>query len=148
MTVGERRTGLYLEIFLVSFAVLLLEISLTRIFSFKVSSYYTFLVLGFAMLGIGSGAVFVALWPRLRSVGVERTLPWITLLGAVSIGLGYFVVAGIELSTYESTGSVGQVLRLGLICLVLFTNFVCSGLAIALIFPSRHDVSSRLYGPD
>ncbi|TDJ22224.1 MAG: hypothetical protein E2O69_00265 [Deltaproteobacteria bacterium] len=144
----ERRTGLYLEIFLVSFAVLLLEISLTRIFSFKVSSYYTFLVLGFAMLGIGSGAVFVALWPRLRSVGVERTLPWITLLGAVSIGLGYFVVAGIELSTYESPGSVGQVLRLGLICLVLFTNFVCAGLAIALIFTSRHDVISRLYGAD
>jgi len=148
MTVGERRTGLYLEIFLVSFAVLLLEISLTRIFSFKISSYYTYLVLGFAMLGIGAGSVFVALWPRLRGAGVERALPWITLLGAVSIGLGYFLIAGIELSTYEPPSNIGQVLRLAFICLVLFTNFLCAGLAIALIFTSRHDVISRLYGAD
>ena len=47
----------YLEIFLVSFAGLLLEISYTRVFSFKVSSYYMFLIIGLALLGIGAGGV-------------------------------------------------------------------------------------------
>ena len=43
-----------LEIFLISLAALLLEISYTRVSSFKLSSYFTYLIIGFAMLGIGA----------------------------------------------------------------------------------------------
>lgn len=44
-----------LEIFLVSMAAILLEISYTRIFSFKLYYYFTYLILGIALLGLGSG---------------------------------------------------------------------------------------------
>ena len=47
------------EILLISFAALLLEISYTRIVSYKLFYYYTYLVIGLALLGIGSGGVFV-----------------------------------------------------------------------------------------
>ena len=55
-----------LEVFLVSLAALLLEISYTRIFSFKASSYFTYLLIGFALLGIGSGGVLMSIAPRWR----------------------------------------------------------------------------------
>jgi hypothetical protein len=45
-----RERGYYLEILLVSFAGLLLEISYTRIVSFKLFYYYTYLVIGLALL--------------------------------------------------------------------------------------------------
>ena len=41
-------------IFLVSLAGLLLEVGYTRIVSFKLYYYYVYLVLGLALLGIGS----------------------------------------------------------------------------------------------
>ena len=55
--------------FLVSLVGLLLEVGYTRIVSFKLWYYYTYLVIGLALLGIGSGGIFVVLSPRLRGGG-------------------------------------------------------------------------------
>jgi len=57
-----------LEIFVVSFAAVLLEISYTRLISFKFFYYYTYLVIGFALLGIGTGGVLVAVLRGLRAL--------------------------------------------------------------------------------
>jgi hypothetical protein len=143
-----KRQSFYLEIFLISFAALLLEISYTRVFSFKISSYYTYLILGLALLGIGAGAVFVALSARLRSLSPGRLLPVIALLGSAATGAGYFVVAGVELSSYGPPSSPGQVARLALVCGVLFSNFLAAGLMIALVFTARPEAVSRLYFAD
>ena len=51
----------WLAILLVSLAGLLLEVGYTRIASYKLLYYYTYLVIGLALLGIGSGGVFVAI---------------------------------------------------------------------------------------
>ncbi|MBW2272697.1 MAG: hypothetical protein JRG96_05470 [Deltaproteobacteria bacterium] len=139
---------MYLEIFLVSFAAILLEISYTRIFSFKISSYFTFLVLGFALLGTGAGGIFVALWGRLRTSLPESLLPPLLLLGAVTISLGYFVVAGIELSTYELPSSLDTAARLVVVCAVLFSNFLFVGIAIAVMIANRPENIPRLYAAD
>lgn len=56
----------YGEIFLISFAGILLEISYTRLISFKLFYYYTYLIIGFALLGMGSGAVLVVILPRFQ----------------------------------------------------------------------------------
>ena len=52
----SERTPFLAEIFVISAAALLLEISYTRIISFKLYYYYTYLVIGLALLGLGSGA--------------------------------------------------------------------------------------------
>ena len=88
---GPRR--FYVEIFLISFAALLLEISYTRVVSFKLFYYYTYLIIGFALLGIGSGGVFVAILPRLRQAPLERLLAVSCLAGAIVTGVGYLVIA-------------------------------------------------------
>ena len=56
----------YFEIFAVSLAAIVLEVSYTRIFSFKLYYYFTYLIIGIGLLGLGSGAVVVALSQRVR----------------------------------------------------------------------------------
>ncbi len=143
-----RKRPLYLEIFLVSFAVLLLQISYTRIFSFKVSSYFTYLIIGFAMLGIGSGGVFVALWSRLRTIATARLLSGAAPGGALVIGLGYALVAGLELDLSEHAARPEQIARLALACGVLYAAFLAMGLVVAAILAGQPQAVSRLYAAD
>src|SRR5439155_7795144 len=66
---------LYLETFLISLAVILLEVSYTRVFSFKLVYYFTYLIIGIALLGLGAGGVFVAIFPRFRRLLPSRLIP-------------------------------------------------------------------------
>src|SRR5712692_5808952 len=93
---GSRRRGYYAEILVASFAALLLEISYTRVVSFKLFYYYTYLVIGLALLGIGSGGVVVATSRRLRQASTDAVLAWSFLVGAASVVIGYAIVAWIS----------------------------------------------------
>jgi spermidine synthase len=143
-----KQRSFYLEIFLVAFAALLLEISYTRVFSFKVTSYYTYLIIGLALLGIGAGGVFVALFRRLRDTAPERLLPVLSLIGATTVGIGYFIIAAVELSTHRPPSNPAQIARLVLVCLALFSSFLSIGLMIAVIFARRPASIHRLYFAD
>jgi hypothetical protein len=96
---ADRRVH-YAEIFLVSFAALLLEISYTRIISFKLFYYYTYFVIGLALLGIGCGGVVVTVSNRLRRAATDTVLMWTFLLGALSVALGYVVLTYTSLDTF------------------------------------------------
>ncbi len=151
-TESDRR-GYYVEIFLVSFAALLLEISYTRVISFKLFYYYTYLVIGLALLGIGTGGVMVAISRRVREASTDTILLWSSLLAATSVGVGYVVVAVTSLDTfaiwdYGSRASFSNVARLVLICLMLFLSFVAVGVVVATLFSRRPDRIGRLYFAD
>src|SRR3954447_22568607 len=90
---ASSRARQMLAILLVSLAGLLLEVGYTRIVSYKLFYYYTYLVIGFALLGIGSGGVFVAISPRLRSWSSERLVAVCSFAGAISIAVSYLVIA-------------------------------------------------------
>jgi hypothetical protein len=143
-----KRTAGHLEIFLVAFAALLLEISYTRVFSFKVSSAFTYLLIGFALLGTGAGAIVTQLSEALRRWRVDALFAASCLLGAASVGAGWFAVAALELSTYEAPTSAGPVLRLVLVCGVLFANFLAVGVAIAALLTREGARIPRLYFAD
>jgi MFS family permease len=150
---GSRGRGYYLEILVASFAGLLLEISYTRIASFKLFYYYTYLIIGLALLGIGSGGVLVAISGRLRRAATERIISWSLLSGAVSIGIGYVVVAYISLDDtaiwhYGTVGSVKNFALLLVICLALCLSFVAIGVIIATLFGRRPERVGALYFAD
>ena len=72
---GDREQRRHLAaIFLVSLAGLLLEVGYTRIVSYKLWYYYTYLVIGLALLGIGSGGVFVAVFTPVRRWATDRII--------------------------------------------------------------------------
>src|SRR5262245_20608897 len=91
---------LYAEALLVALATLLLEVSYTRVFSFKLVYYFTYLIIGIALLGLGAGGVLTAVLPRLRGFSAERLIPRLCLAAAASVLGGYFAVALTQLNTF------------------------------------------------
>src|SRR5262245_375020 len=146
---GSRR-GYRLEILLVSFAGLLLEISYTRIVSFKLFYYYTYLVIGLALLGIGTGGVIVTISKRVHRASTDAILCWSFLLGAVSVLVGYIVIAVTAIDTlaiweYGTADSFVNVVLLVLICLMLFMSFIAVGVVVSTLFARKPDDIGRLY---
>src|SRR3954466_9516478 len=116
------------DIFLVSFAGLLLEISYTRVISFKLFYYYTYLIIGLALLGVGFGGVLVAVSDRLRRLRTDTILLWGSLIGVPSVAIGYYVVAITPINTlllwdYGSRRSFSTLARLLVVCFALFAPF-------------------------
>jgi len=54
-------------VFLISFSLLAFEITLTRILSVMLSYHYVFVVASLALLGLGTGGIFVYLFRRQRA---------------------------------------------------------------------------------
>src|SRR5262245_40158461 len=98
---GMSRPRLYLEIALICLAAILLEVSYTRVFSFKLVYYFTYVIIGLALLGLGAGGVLVALLSGLRRATPQRLLPVLALLGGLFVLLGYFVVARVQLNAFD-----------------------------------------------
>ncbi|MEX2255349.1 MAG: hypothetical protein WEC34_07920, partial [Acidimicrobiia bacterium] len=147
---GGPRRGYHLEILLACFAGLLLEIAYTRIVSFKLFYYYTYLVIGLALLGIGTGGVVVTISKRIRAASTEAVLLWTFLFGAASVAIGYFVVALTSVDTlaiweYGTRGSFSSIARLVLICLAIFASFISVGIIVSTLFGRRSDDIGRLY---
>jgi spermidine synthase len=137
-----------LEIFLVSMAAILLEISYTRIFSYKLFYYFTYLTIGIVLLGLGSGGVLVAVIPRLRRVPTQRLVALCALATSIAIPVGYVLVATTQLNASDIADSVVEAATLVWICSLLFTPFLLVGLILAAVFGARSEDFSHLYFAD
>lgn len=140
-------------IFLVSLAGLLLEVGYTRVISYKLWYYYTYLVLGLALLGIGSGGIFVVIWPRIRHAATDRVVAVCSMIAAVLITAGYFAVARLPIDTveiwdYGTSASWKALAKLALICFVLFASFVPLGIIVSTILGRGGERVGRLYFAD
>lgn len=123
---------------MVGFVGLTLEIAYTRIVSFKLFYYYTYFVIGLALLGFGASATVVALSDRLRHRDVLSTVrvlsPAVGLLGVAS----YLLVAELPTDVNQIwVGSLGRaILELLVVVLLAFTLtavFFGLGLIISLL---------------
>jgi hypothetical protein len=143
----------WLAILLVSLAGLLLEVGYTRIVSYKLWYYYTYLVIGLALLGIGTGGVIVAIARPLRQWSSDRIVGTFATLGAVSIAIGYLVVARFPIDTrliwdYGTRGSVKNLVFLGVICFALFATFIALGIIVSVLLGRAGDAVGRVYFAD
>jgi hypothetical protein len=86
-------------IFTMSFASLLLELSLTRIFSVILYYHFGFLEISLALLGLGAGGVFAYVWKRQLQSWSNRTLGYfLSAVNAVVILIVLLVVMRIPVS--------------------------------------------------
>jgi len=147
--VGLRsKSGLRIEIFLISLAAILLEISLTRIFSFKIYYYFTFLILGLAMLGMGAGGVLVAVSPGLRARAGRVVVARGAAVGAGAIPLLYAAVAAIQVNVSMLGRDALELATLLAVVAMLFAPFLVLGVLVATIFSERPDDMGTLYFAD
>ena len=124
---------------MVGFVGLTLEIAYTRIVSFKLFYYYTYFVIGLALLGFGASATVVALSARLRHRDVLDTVrvaaPAIGLLGVLS----YLLVARLptdvnQIWTSPGLGrAVAELLVVIVLAFALTAVFFGLGLIISLL---------------
>jgi hypothetical protein len=143
-----KRDNFNLEIFLVALAGILLEVSYTRIFSFKLFYYFTYLTIGIALLGIGTGGVVVSVSHGLRRKDPGLVVAVSCVLAAVSVPFGYFAIAVTQLNALDVTEQIGEALKLVLLCGLLFIPFFLVGTVISTIFADRPTAVNRLYFAD
>jgi len=130
----------------VSFAMLLLELALTRLFSVVLFYHFAFLAISVALLGLGAGGVAAYLKKaRLAQYSVSRLGSVLCILNAMStlIVLEVILHARIPLRVTPAT-----VLRLTIIYLAAAFIFFLNGVLLSTVFARAPRPISRLYGAD
>lgn len=129
-----------------SFAGLLLELSLTRLFSVVLFYHFAFLAISIALLGLGAGGVFAHLLKR-RLAGIElrKLAAACAAATAISIPLVLEVVLHTPVAL-ELSG--GNFLRLTIIYAVSAVPFFLTGVQFSVVFARISDRIPGLYGAD
>lgn len=129
-----------------SFAALLLELGLTRLFSVVLFYHFAFLAISIALLGLGSGGVFAHLGKRwLGRFDTRGILAWLGVINGVTIPLVLKVVLLVPVSLELSRANL---LRLTAIYLASAVPFFVTGLQFSILFARHTGHITRLYGAD
>lgn len=134
-------------LFLVSMALLALEICLTRIFSTMIWFHFSFLAIGIVMLGFACAGIVLVVFPNLEKNGIT----------AAAAGLGFALATGmgVALMLFQSSclealsAMVGaptpRYLFAALLVSVFTLAFACAGMAVSAMIAGRPRDIGRLY---
>ena len=136
-------------LFAVSCAVLMLEVALTRLFSFVTWYHLTYLVVSLALLGYGAAGTYLAIRTDLASADYPRTIGW-------SCGLfSLLTIASVTASVWLSSGAEGffegnyrLIFLIVLTHTVLAMPFFFAGTAIGFVLMRNREQTNRLYSAD
>jgi len=129
-----------------SFAALLLELALTRLFSVVLFYHFAFLAISIALLGLGAGGVFAYLkktWLTRFETG--NLAAWLSVANALLIPFVLDVVLRTPVSLELSQSNF---LRLTVIYIASAIPFFLTGLQFSIIFARESGHIPRLYGAD
>jgi len=131
---------------LCSFAALLLELSLTRLFSVILFYHFAFLAISIALLGLGTGGVFAHLGKGMLFRFKFRNL--IATLSAINALIVPLVLEIVLHSPVSLALTRGNFLRLTALYVSSAVPFFFTGLIFSVIFGRRSEHISRLYSAD
>jgi hypothetical protein len=141
-----RNRALLAGVGLSSFAALLLELALTRLFSVVLFYHFAFLAISIALLGLGAGGVFAYLKKSWLTRFETRNLA-ASLCAANALFIP-FVLAVVLRTPVSLELSQSNFLRLTLIYIVSAIPFFLTGLQFSIIFARESGHIPRLYGAD
>ena len=131
---------------LTSFAALLLELALTRLFSVVLFYHFAFLAISIALLGLGAGGVFAYLLKKRLARFSTRTLAArLCMINSVLVFLVLEVVLHVPVSL-TVTGE--NFLRLTVLYVDSSIPFFLTGLLFSVVFARETWRVPRLYGAD
>src|SRR6202142_931599 len=140
---SRRPTSFDVGILLLSFAVLLVELLLTRIFSVTMFYPLSFMVVSLAMLGFGVSGLIVNLLPERFSE--DRLRPQLVAC-AVLFAVTAIVAVGVAFRLPISLDtSARNWLRIATVYVLCAVPFLCGGLVVSLILTHRTAQANRLY---
>ncbi len=129
--------------FFLSMALLIFEISLTRIFSIILNYHYVFVIISFALLGLGVGGVLFFILQRWRRIQPVIGIAGIHLT-ALTIPVVTYLLVTLPLANDPGTLQWGFYLYL----LVAHFPFMCGGFGLSWLFQRYAHQASILYGAD
>jgi spermidine synthase len=131
---------------LTSFAALLLELALTRLFSVVLFYHFAFLAISIALLGLGAGGVFAYLLKkRLARFSTRALAARLCMINSVLVFLVLEVVLHVPVSL-TVTGE--NFLRLSILYVDSSIPFFLTGLLFSVVFARETWRVPRLYGAD
>jgi spermidine synthase len=128
---------------LLSAAVLILQVALTRVFSIAQSYHFAFLVISLALLGFGASGSLLAVWPRLAE---RRIRPWLALGFAATALAGYLFVNLLAFDSYRIAWDQTQTYLLIADLLALAIPFVFAGALVGGMLSGASERAGRIYG--
>jgi spermidine synthase len=131
---------------LTSFAALLLELALTRLFSVVLFYHFAFLAISIALLGLGAGGVFAYLLKRRLARVATRTLALRLCMANAAL-----IVAVLEIVLHVPVAlnvSGKNFLHLTVLYLAAAVPFFLTGLLFSVVFARETTRIPRLYGAD
>jgi predicted membrane-bound spermidine synthase len=139
----------YGGIFLVSFATLLLELTLIRVLAVASWYHFGFLVISMALLAFGASGVTLSLWGGLRErASIDRVLAILSLAFGLTTMASFWLMQHIPFHPFNLLLDWRQLLLTPVYYLAIAAPFFCSGLVIALLFTRFSSEVNRLYAAD
>ena len=126
---------LYTAVSLTTLATLLLELSLTRIFSVVFYYHFAFLAISIALFGLGVGGVLSYLLPARGSVFCRLGVVSLVNTSLVLVALLFVLTRGAEMGTIE----------LALIYFVTALPFLGAGIILSLVIAETIERIDRIY---
>jgi hypothetical protein len=143
---GERPRDLWPGVAMVSFAALLLELALTRLYSVVLFYHFAFLAISAALLGLGAGGVFAHLFrARLARWEPGRLASLLCALNAVATVAMLQVVLHSQVSVYLGPTNALNLARLYFASAV---PFFVTGVLFSYVFARSATAITRLYAAD
>jgi spermidine synthase len=131
---------------LTSFAALLLELALTRLFSVVLFYHFAFLAISIALLGLGAGGVCAYLLKtRLAGTGTRALAARLCITNSVVVLVMLEIVLHVPVALQVSWANFG---RLTALYLAAAVPFCLTGLLFAIVFARETRQIPRLYGAD
>ena len=127
---------------LLSAAVLLSQVALTRVFSVAQFYHFAFLVISLALLGFGASGSLLALWPRLRGAAWR---PWYALGFGLGTPLAYLFVNALPFDSYAIAWDRAQLVLLVADLLALAAPFVFAGALVGAMLSGDPEHAGRTY---
>ncbi len=144
--------GVYASVFLASMALLTLEVSLTRFFSFTVWYHLAYLTISVAILGFGASGAFVAAFPGVfRRDGQTLIIACLVLAALATVGM-LSLLSRVTLDLHTVTAELRHgafptkfSLKLLLYYVTVAAPFTVAGFAVGLPFAAYPRRMGRLY---
>jgi hypothetical protein len=146
---APRARALYAGVFLVSMAMLVLEIALTRIFSFTIWYHFAYVTIGIALLGYGASGALLAVEPRLAGAVPGARLAAYAVGCGLAIVVALPVFAAVPFSPFDlARDPAHQIPSLLIYYAAATAPFFLAGLCIATALRQLADRVERLYCAD
>ncbi len=134
-----------ISLFLLSGALLVFEITLTRLFSVTQFYHFAFMVVSIALLGFGASGTTIAIFPSFVKNDQYLTTSALALAAAISIIASYLISNWLPFDSFSIAWDRSQVLILIIHYISLASPFYFGGMLVGFLLSKYPDSANRTY---